>query len=93
MIQGHSYNTKYVTVCRDLYNPTFCSEAVAMMHLKGPSKSQTFVDYLEEHNKHAKQRINTQGLKCWARSIKLGLKKKLNSIFLARGNVLLACLS
>lgn len=93
MIQGHSYNTKYVTVCRDLYNPTFCSEAVAIMHLKGPSKSQTFVDYLEEHNKHAKQRINTQGLKCWARSIKQGLKKKLNSIFLARGNVLLACLS
>ena len=61
-----------------------------MMYLKGPSKSQTFVDYLEEHNKHAKQRINTQGLKCWARSIKQGLKKKLNSIFLARGNVLLA---
>ena len=84
---------KYITVCRDLYNPTFCSEAVAMMYLKGPSKSQTFVDYLEEHNKHAKQRINTQGLKCWARSIKQGLKKKLNSIFLARGNVLLACLS
>ena len=86
MIQGHSYNTKYVTVCRDLYNPTFCSEAVAMMHLKGPSKSQTFVDYLEEHNKHTKQRINTQGLKCWARSIiKAGLEKKIEFHFPSQG--------
>ena len=40
---------KYITVCGDLYNQTFCSEAVAMMDLKGPSKSQAFVDYLEEH--------------------------------------------
>lgn len=66
---------KYITVCGDLYNQTFCSEAVAMMDLKGPSKSQAFVDYLEEHKKHAKQRITTQELKCRARSIKQGLKK------------------
>ena len=66
---------KYVTVCGDLYNQTFCSEAVAMMDLKGPSKTQAFVDYLEEHEKHAKQRITTQELKCRARSIKQGLKK------------------
>ena len=46
-----------------------------MIHWKGPSKSQAFGDYLEEHKKHAKQRIATQGLKCRARSIKQGLKK------------------
>ena len=61
---------KYITVCGDLYNQKCCSEAVAMMHLKGPSKSQAFVDYLEEQKKHAKQRITTQELKCWAKSIK-----------------------
>ena len=66
---------KYITVCGDLYNQTFCSEAVTMMDLKGPSTSQAFVDYLEEHKKHAKQRITTQELKCRARSIKQGLKK------------------
>ena len=66
---------KYITVCGDLYNQKFCGEAVAMMQLKGPSKSQAFVDYLEEHKKHAKQRITTQGLKCRARNIKQGLKK------------------
>ena len=50
------YMIKYITVCGDLYNQKFYSEAVAMMHLKGPSKSQAFVNhYLKEHKKQAMQ--------------------------------------
>ena len=65
---------KYTTVCGD-YNQKSYSEDAAMMHLKGPSKSQAFVHSLEEHKKHTKQGITTQGLKCRARSTKQALKK------------------
>ena len=70
------YMIKYITVCGD-YNQKSYSKAVAMIHLKGPStgKSQAFVHSLEEHKKHTKQGITTQGLKCRTRSIKQTLKK------------------